>query len=272
MDVDHVAFAGLRKFDGKRTRWLHAAGDRPDRRPRRPLPHATAPSASPASADDMDDDLVEAVEDHRFEPVAGGRVAQRQARLRLPAATCCARWPTPPEREGLKLSGRGAGRDHPAAPGRGRGRRRTAPATAPACMRLWDVCQTPDFRKTDAGRARAAWSRTFFDAPDRAAAAASPRTGSPASSPALDRTDGEIDALAAAAGRRAHPGLCRQPPRLAARPGALAGHDPGAGGPALRHPAREADGPVRRPADQRPDARPARARGRCWPASPPTAR
>src|SRR5678816_1789208 len=24
MDVDHVAFAGLRKFDGKRTRWLHA--------------------------------------------------------------------------------------------------------------------------------------------------------------------------------------------------------------------------------------------------------
>ncbi len=25
MDVDHVAFAGLRKFDGRRTRWLHAA-------------------------------------------------------------------------------------------------------------------------------------------------------------------------------------------------------------------------------------------------------
>ena len=24
MDVDHVAFAGLRKFDGRRTRWLHA--------------------------------------------------------------------------------------------------------------------------------------------------------------------------------------------------------------------------------------------------------
>ena len=23
MDVDHVAFAGLRKFDGKRLRWLH---------------------------------------------------------------------------------------------------------------------------------------------------------------------------------------------------------------------------------------------------------
>src|SRR6202045_2502776 len=24
MDLDHVAFAGLRKFDGRRTRWLHA--------------------------------------------------------------------------------------------------------------------------------------------------------------------------------------------------------------------------------------------------------
>ena len=60
MDVDHVAFAGLRKFDGKRTRWLHAAGDRPDRRPRRPLSSATAPSGSPASAEEMDEDLVAA--------------------------------------------------------------------------------------------------------------------------------------------------------------------------------------------------------------------
>ena len=36
MDVDHVAFASLNKFDGHRPRPLTAAGSRADRRPRRP--------------------------------------------------------------------------------------------------------------------------------------------------------------------------------------------------------------------------------------------
>src|SRR4030081_1643246 len=70
MDVDHVAFAGLRKFDGKRTRWLH--------------PHEVGQIAGRAGryqrdgsfgvtgeAEDMDEDLVHAVEEHRFEPVIG---------------------------------------------------------------------------------------------------------------------------------------------------------------------------------------------------------
>ena len=38
MEVDHVAFAGLRKFDGRRLRWLQLAGNRPDRRARRTVP------------------------------------------------------------------------------------------------------------------------------------------------------------------------------------------------------------------------------------------
>jgi ATP-dependent RNA helicase SUPV3L1/SUV3 len=49
MDVDHVAFAGLRKFDGKRTRWLHPR--RWARSPAAPgATPATAPSGSPATA------------------------------------------------------------------------------------------------------------------------------------------------------------------------------------------------------------------------------
>src|SRR6187455_1584662 len=70
MDVDHVAFAGLRKFDGKRTRFLHPqeigqiAG-----RAGRYLTNGTF--GVTGEAEDMDPDLVEAVEEHRFEPVAG---------------------------------------------------------------------------------------------------------------------------------------------------------------------------------------------------------
>src|ERR1700709_1079011 len=70
MDVDHVAFAGLRKFDGRRTRYLHpqqvgqiagrAGRFRTDR-----------PFGVTGDCDEMDPDLVEAVQEHRFEAVAG---------------------------------------------------------------------------------------------------------------------------------------------------------------------------------------------------------
>src|SRR5690606_1238487 len=69
MDVDHVAFAGLRKFDGRRTRFLH--------------PHELGRIAGRAGrfrtdgtfvvtgeCETMDADVIEAVEEHRFEPVA----------------------------------------------------------------------------------------------------------------------------------------------------------------------------------------------------------
>ncbi|HEY5996785.1 MAG TPA: helicase-related protein, partial [Candidatus Deferrimicrobiaceae bacterium] len=70
MDVDHVAFAGLRKFDGKRTRWLYPQeigqiAGRAGRYQRDGTFGVTG------EAEDMDADLVEAVENHQFEPVAG---------------------------------------------------------------------------------------------------------------------------------------------------------------------------------------------------------
>ncbi|HYE42278.1 MAG TPA: helicase-related protein, partial [Caulobacteraceae bacterium] len=70
MDVDHVAFAGLRKFDGKRTRWLHAPeiaqiAGRAGRHVRDGTFGVTG------ECTEMDEDLVASVENHRFEPVAG---------------------------------------------------------------------------------------------------------------------------------------------------------------------------------------------------------
>ena len=53
MDVDHVAFAGLRKFDGKRHALPAPAGDRPDRRPRRAL-QTNGTFGVTGEAEDMD--------------------------------------------------------------------------------------------------------------------------------------------------------------------------------------------------------------------------
>jgi ATP-dependent RNA helicase SUPV3L1/SUV3 len=112
MDVDHVAFAGLRKFDGKRSRFLHPQeigqiAGRAGRYQRDGTFGVTG------ECEDMDPDLVEAVENHRFQPVTGAQ--WRNAKLDFDNAASPAEVPgPPPERPGLKLAERGAGRDHPA--------------------------------------------------------------------------------------------------------------------------------------------------------------
>ncbi len=145
MDVDHVAFAGLRKFDGKRTRWL--------------TPPEVAQVAGRAGryrrdgtfgvtgeAEEMDEDLVTSVEEHRFEPIAEAQ--WRTARLdyaNLPALIRSLA--QPPRTPGLKLTEPAldevtlkALADDPDIAIQAR--------SGPALRRLWEVCQTPDFRKT----------------------------------------------------------------------------------------------------------------------------
>ena len=145
MDVDHVAFAGLRKFDGKRTRWLYPQeigqiAGRAGRYQRDGTFGVTG------EAEEMDEDIVQAVEEHRFEPVAGAE--WRNSRLDFGSMTTLLRsLDKTPDREGLKLSA--AALDEitlrqlvadPEVADRARSRA--------AIERLWEVCQTPDFRKT----------------------------------------------------------------------------------------------------------------------------
>ncbi|TAJ73403.1 MAG: phosphonate-binding protein [Phenylobacterium sp.] len=144
MDVDHVAFAGLRKFDGKRTRFLHPQeiGQIAGRAGRY---QTNGTFGVTGEAEDMDPDLVEAVEHHSFEPVAGAE--WRNAKLdfgSLPALLkSLAKLP---EREGLKLATealdettlKSLAEDEVV-------QTRTRDKTN--LQRLWDVCQTPDFRK-----------------------------------------------------------------------------------------------------------------------------
>ena len=191
MDVDHVAFAGLRKFDGRRTRFLHPPeiGQIAGRAGRY---QKNGTFGVTGEAEDMDPDLVEAVEHHAFEPVAGAE--WRNSKLDFASLPALQKSLAKlPDREGLKLAAEAldettlkalAADDELA----------TRLKDRTNLVRLWDVCQTPDFRKL-ATEEHVGLVKAFFlqlttgrrrigdDWIDR-------QFGH------LDRTDGEIDTLA----------------------------------------------------------------------------
>ncbi len=145
MDVDHVAFAGLSKFDGKRRRSLfaHEVGQIAGRAGRF---QADGTFGVTAGCELMDPELVEAVEAHRFDPVEAAQ--WRNSSLDFGSlAALLASLAAPPFRRGLKSSEealdervlRQLAADEQVTP-RAAGRS--------ALAHLWDACQTPDFRKT----------------------------------------------------------------------------------------------------------------------------
>jgi ATP-dependent RNA helicase SUPV3L1/SUV3 len=193
MDVDHVAFAGLRKFDGRRTRWLYPqeVGQIAGRAGRYTRDGTFGVTGD---CEEMDEDLVESVVEHRFEPVLGAE--WRNARLDFGNLQGLLRsLAEPPHRPGLKLSAEALDE---------RTLRKLAQqedvvarckADRSALIRLWDVCQTPDFRKTtDDDHQRMV--RTLFDDLTTGRQRL-PEDWIAGQFKALDRTDGEIDSLAA---------------------------------------------------------------------------
>jgi ATP-dependent RNA helicase SUPV3L1/SUV3 len=197
MDVDHVAFAGLRKFDGRRTRWLHA--------------HEIAQIAGRAGrhirdgtfgvtgeAEELDEDLVGQVVDHRFDPVQA--IEWRNARLDFDTLPDLLRSlvQTPASLQGggpgLKLTGQALDEtllrralldDDIKRIGRSRG----------TVMRLWEACQLPDFQKTTLDE-HARLSRDVF----RALTSRRGRLTDDWFAPRfaeVDRDDGQIDQLSA---------------------------------------------------------------------------
>ena len=192
MDVDHVAFAGLRKFDGKRTRFLHPPeigqiAGRAGRYQRDGTFGVTG------EAEDMDEDLVRAVEEHHFEPVVGAE--WRNSRLDFTSLPNLLRsLAKTPGREGLTLSAEALDEttlrrlaQDPQVAERARGRA--------AIERLWDVCQTPDFRKV-APEEHMGLAREFFLHLTHGRQRI-PEDWIARQYGQLDRTDGEIDTLAA---------------------------------------------------------------------------
>ena len=144
MDVDHIAFASLSKFDGFGHRDLRAteiaqiAG-----RAGRYLNDGTF--GTTGDAGQMDEDLIGQVENHQFDPIRSikwrnsaldfGSVARLVASLEMaPPLRGLGRTRENCDLTALRLLAADAGM----------ARMATAPA---AVKRLWQVCQIPDFRK-----------------------------------------------------------------------------------------------------------------------------
>ncbi len=190
MSVDHVAFAQRRKFDGRTMRDLapaelaQIAG-----RAGRHMNDGTF--GVTAGLEPFEPDLVEMVENHRFDPVR--QLQWRNSALDFRSLADLLRsLGAPPPRHGLartreavdQLALRALGDDPDVAP----------LATAPAAVkRLWEVCQIPDFRKASADSHHRLLKRIYLHL-------MSPEGVLPVDWAAeqvsrLDRTDGDIDTL-----------------------------------------------------------------------------
>src|SRR5579862_4260837 len=149
MDLDHVAFARLSKFDGRGPRRLGAAEiAQIAGRAGRHMNDGTF--GTTIELGPLDADLVEAVENHEFEPVTGVSWRNSDLDFRSISTLLRALEAPPPLRE---LERKRDAEDHAALAILGRNPDVAARAVSRARVALlWEVCQIPDFRKmmTDA--------------------------------------------------------------------------------------------------------------------------
>jgi ATP-dependent RNA helicase SUPV3L1/SUV3 len=190
MDVDHVAFAGLSKFDGRRHRRLYP-GEVGQIAGRAGRFRTDGTFGVTGGCDLMDDDLIGAVEAHRFDPVE--TALWRNSALDFQSLSALLRsLSAPAPREGLRASDEALDE---------RSLRTLAaiPSVADRCadrsalFRLWDACQTPDFRKITPDE-HIGLVRILFDhlsTGDRRV----PEDWIADQHRRLDRLEGEIDAL-----------------------------------------------------------------------------
>ena len=191
LDVDHIAFAGDRKFDGWQYRRLNPgefgqiAG-----RAGRYIKDGTFGTTGRCGA--FDEELVEALEDHRFDPLT--MLQWRNSDLDFNSLeNLQASLDQLPQQEGLTRAPIGedimvldiASRDEDV--------RRQAKTKADV-QRLWEVCQLPDYRKVSPA-AHAELALTLFRFVVRAGRV--PDEWFQKHLSMFDRTDGDIDTLSA---------------------------------------------------------------------------
>ncbi|MGI6246467.1 MAG: helicase-related protein [Pseudochelatococcus sp.] len=189
LDVDHVAFASNRKFDGFGFRELNPAeiGQIAGRAGRH-LKDGTFGTTGRAEA--FGQEIVEAVEDHRFDPV---RIAQwrnpdldfrsiahlRAALAATPSEPGLTRAPVAEDEAALDILARDL-------------TVRDLTQGKSAVERLWEVCQVPDYRKV-APAAHAELVGTIYESLMRAGTIGDDWFARQIRH--VDRTDGEIDTL-----------------------------------------------------------------------------
>lgn len=188
LDIKHVAFSGTSKFDGRRMRPLfpHELAQIAGRAGRHMEPgtFGVTGEASP-----LDEDLVEAIEEHRFAPVRKlmwrnpaldfGSTARLVASLEAPTAN---EW-LMRTRDSDDLQALKALADMPDL--------RPRLGTPQAVRLLWDVCRIPDFRSTTGGDHVQLLHRLFGFLQDGRI----PADWMAKAVARIDKTDGDIDAI-----------------------------------------------------------------------------
>lgn len=195
MDVDHVAFANLEKYDGQRHRPLSAAEiAQIAGRAGRYLDNGTFGVTGQASP--LDAEQVAEIEDHRFEPLR--TLMWRNTDLDMRSVdTLFASLDVPPPARGLMRTRHATDVAALALMVRDQ---RVAPLAhgEEAVTRLWDVAQVPDFRKVmiDEHANLLANIYNHLMCPDGASPGRIPEDWFSTQTKRTDRTDGDIDTLA----------------------------------------------------------------------------
>ncbi len=189
MDVEHVAFAGLQKFDGHRPRRLHPSeiGQIAGRAGRgmRDGTFGTTATCPPLS-----DATAAAVENHSFEPLE--QLCWRNSELDTGSVPLLlASLAAPPPRQGLVRGNEASDAETLAALATDTDI--LALADRPARVRLlWEVCQIPDFRKLSDDTHARFCARVFQHL---AREGRLPASWIASQLALLDRSDGDIDTL-----------------------------------------------------------------------------
>ena len=190
MDIDHVAFAGISKFDGRHRRNLapaelaQIAG-----RAGRAMNDGTFGTTADQRA--LDPDLAEAIEGHKFDPLT--KIYWRNGDLDFASVHALKQTLARPAPRGGLIRARAA-EDEQALTLLLRDETVMDRAVTPEAVRLlWDVCQVPDFQgvMTDAHANLLATIYKYLTGPEGRL----PEDWMAGQVKRLDRTDGDIDAL-----------------------------------------------------------------------------
>ncbi len=195
MDVDHVAFASLEKFDGQRHRSLSAAEiGQIAGRAGRYMNDGTF--GVTADALPLDNEQVEEIEEHRFEAVR--MLMWRNAAMDFSSVeTLFKSLETPPPARGLMRARHATDAAALALMARDERVQPMAKGTE-AVTRLWEVAQVPDFRKVMIDEHASLLSNIYghLMRTDGGSAGVIPEDWFSTQTKRTDRTDGDIDTLA----------------------------------------------------------------------------
>jgi ATP-dependent RNA helicase SUPV3L1/SUV3 len=192
MDLDHVAFAKLMKFDGRGPRRL-AAAEIAQIAGRAGRHMSDGTFGTTGEVDGLDPEIVEAVENHRFDPLP--RLYWRNARLDYRSLGGLLKsLDERPHLPGLVPSREAD--DHVALAALAKIPDVAATARHPEAVRLlWEVCQIPDFRKVMSDTHARLLAQIYRHLTGRSGRL--PVDWVKAQVNRLDRNDGDIDTLMA---------------------------------------------------------------------------